>query len=222
MMTIDIQRKLTGASENFELNLQLNIKQGEFVSLYGPTGSGKSSALRMLAGLMIPDRGSVVVDGNVLFHHNKKINIKPQQRNIGMVFQDYSLFPNMTVRGNIEFALGEGQSKNSVDELIEMTELNNLQHQKPTMLSGGQKQRVALVRALVRKPKILLLDEPLSTLDSQMRLKLQDFILMFHKRFDLTTILVSHDLPEIIRMTKRVLVLENGSIQRDCDPKLLL
>lgn len=222
MMTIDIQRKLTGAFENFELNLQVKIKRGEFVSMYGPTGSGKSSALRMLAGLMTPHDGSIVVDDNVLFHRDQNINVKPQQRNIGMVFQDYSLFPNMTVRDNIEFALSPGQSKNIVDELLEITELNNLQHQKPMMLSGGQKQRVALIRALVRKPRILLLDEPLSTLDSQMRVKLQDFILMFHERFDLTTILVSHDLPEIIRMTKRVLVLENGSIQRDCDPKLLL
>lgn len=222
MILLNIKRKLSGANGLLNLDFNTSIDNGELVTLYGPTGSGKSSVLSMLAGLMKPDSGNIMVDDETWFDHSKRINIVPQKRNIGMVFQDYSLFPNMTIRENLEYALSNGQDSKTIDDLLEVSGLENLQHKKPFILSGGQKQRVALTRALVRKPKLLLLDEPLSALDSEMRSKLQDYILRFHQEFHLTTILVSHDLPEVIKMSQRILILENGSIKHDCAPQILL
>jgi molybdate transport system ATP-binding protein len=221
MIRIDFEKKLNGADGSFTLKVDTTIAKGELITLYGPTGSGKSSVLRMLAGLLKPDRGLIKVEGATWVDTANKISLAPQHRDIGMVFQDYTLFPNMTVRENLEYALSDNQDHGIVDELLEVSHLANLQGSRPLLLSGGQKQRVALARALVRKPKILLLDEPLSALDSKMRATLQDYILDFHKQFDLTTILVSHDLPEILKMSKHVLLLENGIIS-DVSPQQLL
>jgi molybdate transport system ATP-binding protein len=222
MIRIDIEKKLKGADGLFTLKINATISQGELVTIYGPTGSGKSSVLRMIAGLLKPDHGLITVGDATWLNSEKDISLEPQHRDIGMVFQDYALFPNMTVRENLEFALTKDQDSKIVEELLKVSHLTNLQHSKPLFLSGGQKQRVALARALVRKPKVLLLDEPLSALDSKMRTTLQDYILDFHERFNLTTILVSHDLPEIIKMSKRVLVLENGVFVERAPQELLV
>jgi len=141
-----------------------------------------------------------------------------QERSIGFVFQDYNLFPNMTVRQNLEYALHDKQNKMLVDELLEMVHLTELADRKPHMLSGGQKQRVALIRALARKPKIFLFDEPLSSLDMELRLKLQDEILALYNRFKIPTIFVTHDLSEIYKMSSTVLMLERGQITRTGKP----
>ncbi|HMG89561.1 MAG TPA: ATP-binding cassette domain-containing protein [Chryseolinea sp.] len=218
MIEINVNRKLFGANGELNLTLDTTIRQGEFVTIYGPSGAGKTSVLRMLAGLLKPDAGLIKFDGNVWFDSSKGIHRRPQLRNIGLVFQDYSLFPNMTVRGNLEFALQKGQSSAIVDDLLELTELGNLADKNPAILSGGQKQRVALARALVRKPNLLLLDEPLSALDSVMQSKLQDYLLQVHEQFKLTTILVSHDINEVMKMSKRVLILENGRVEKDGAP----
>ncbi len=218
MIEINLKRKLFGANGEMNLTLDTTIQQGEFVTIYGPSGAGKTSVLRMLAGLLKPDAGLIKFDGNVWFDSSKGIHRRPQLRNIGLVFQDYSLFPNMTVRGNLEFALQKGQSSGIVDDLLELTELRNLADKNPATLSGGQKQRVALARALVRKPNLLLLDEPLSALDSVMQSKLQDYLLQVHEQFKLTTILVSHDISEVMKMSKRVLILENGRVEKDGPP----
>jgi molybdate transport system ATP-binding protein len=222
MIKIQIKRTLEGADGPLHLNFETQISDGEIVSLYGPTGSGKSSVLRMIAGLMKPDDGVIDVDNSLWYHKGMNLSLKTQHRNIGMVFQDYALFPNMTVRENLEFALSKSQNNKVIDELLEIAGLENLQDKKPGILSGGQKQRVALTRALVRKPSVLLLDEPLSALDSEMREKLQEYILQFHTQFNLKTILVSHDFPEVHKMSNRVLVLEGGQIVRDCAPKELI
>jgi molybdate transport system ATP-binding protein len=218
MIEINVNRKLFGASGDLNLSVDTIIRQGEFITIYGPSGAGKTSVLRMLAGLLKPDSGIIKFEGNVWFDSSNHIHRRPQLRSIGIVFQEYSLFPNMTVRGNMEFALQKGQSSGIVDDLLELMELTNLADKNPATLSGGQKQRVALARALVRRPKLLLLDEPLSALDSVMQSKLQDYLLKVHDQFSLTTILVSHDINEVMKMSKRVLILENGRVEKDGAP----
>jgi len=218
MIAANVTRRLFGSNGELSLNFETTIATGEFVTLYGPSGAGKTSVLRMLAGLLKPDTGSIRIDGDVWFDSTKSLNVRPQDRGIGIVFQEYSLFPNMTVRGNLEFALQKGQSPKVVDDLLELTQMSNLHDKKPAILSGGQKQRVAVAMALVRRPRLLLLDEPLSALDSLMQAKLQDYLLQVHEQFKLTTILVSHDISEVIKMSKRVLVLEEGRVIRDGAP----
>jgi molybdate transport system ATP-binding protein len=218
MITINVTRKLFGANGELSLHFETAIANGELVTLYGPSGAGKTSVLRMLAGLLRPESGFIRIDDDVWFDSAKSVNIRSQDRDIGIVFQDYSLFPNMTVRGNLEFALQKGQSTKIVDDMLELTQMTNLHDKKPAVLSGGQKQRVAVAMALVRQPRLLLLDEPLSALDSVMQSKLQDYLLQVHHQFKLTTILVSHDITEVIKMSKRVLVLEEGRILKDGAP----
>jgi molybdate transport system ATP-binding protein len=222
MIEIKINRKMNGVNGSMDLCFETKIQEREFVTLYGPSGAGKTSVLKMIAGLLVPDDGHIVVDHSIWFDKSKKINVRPQLRNIGMVFQDYSLFPNMSVRENLEFALEKGQPKNIIDDLLQLTELGQLYNKKPAVLSGGQKQRAALARALVRRPKLLLLDEPLSALDSEMQSKLQDYLLQIHEEFKLTTILISHDLLEVIKMSGRVLVLEDGHVKKDGAPTAVL
>ena len=218
MILINIQKDLHAASGNMTLRLDLHIKPGQLVTLYGSSGAGKTSMLRILSGLLKPEKGTITVNGKVWFDAEKKINLKPQERNIGYVFQDYALFPNMTVLQNLEFGLIKNKDHKIVSELIAIMELGDLQHRKPETLSGGQKQRVALARALVQQPDILLLDEPLSALDLKIRLKLQDHILQAHRKFGLTTILVSHDIGEIHKLSDWVFVLENGELVQEGSP----
>lgn len=222
MIEINIQRQLHGADGPLNLRFETRIADRELVTVYGPSGAGKTSVLRMIAGLLAPDQGRIAVGGSPWFDGSKKINVRPQLRNIGMVFQDYSLFPNMTVRENLLFALAKGQPKKAVDDLLQLTDLGSLQNKTPALLSGGQKQRVALARALVRRPNVLLLDEPFSALDMDMQAKLQDYVLQAHAEFNLTTILISHDLLEVVKMSRRVLVLENGQIAKDGRPEEVL
>lgn len=222
MIALNINKKLHGADGDFHLRINTQVESGQLVTLYGPTGSGKSSILRMVAGLMRPDGGDIRVADEIWYDEEKNVNLKPQKRNIGLVFQEYSLFPNMTVRQNLEYALDKNENPEIVDELLEVAGLKNLQDRRPHLLSGGQRQRVALTRALVRRPKLLLLDEPLSALDQEMRTRLQDYVLLFHQEMKLTTILVTHDFPEVMKMSKRMLVLENGLIKKDCSPESFL
>lgn len=201
MVRIDISKKLFSFDGERELKIKLDIKEGEFLSLSGKSGAGKTTLLRILAGLE-NSSGSIFVNNQVWQKDN--FFLSPQKRNIGFVFQDYALFPNMSVEENLYFALSKGENREIVEEMLEITELQNLRKRFPHQLSGGQKQRVALSRAMVRKPKILLLDEPLSALDFDMREKLQDEVLEIHKRFKTTTILVSHDKSEIEKLSDRV------------------
>ena len=217
-ITINLQKKLHGASGKMLLDIQAQINEGEIIALYGTSGVGKTSTLRMLAGLMQPDSGSIQIGNERWYDSDKKINFTAQQRNVGLMFQDYALFPNMTVRANLEFAQTKNADKKQVDELIEAMQLGDLQHQFPTRLSGGQRQRVALARTLAQGAKLLLLDEPLSALDADMRRDLQDFLLAFHKKHQPTIVLVSHDIGEVFRLVNRVFVLENGKIIRTGTP----
>lgn len=218
MIHFKISKKLQAASGEMILNLDFKVEEKSFVTLYGASGSGKTTTLQILSGLIQPDNGFIKVKDTVWLDSNSKINLAPQKRKIGYVFQDYALFPNMSVRENLSFALEKGQDKNIVDELLQTMELFALQHQRPNQLSGGQQQRVALARALVRQPEILLLDEPLSAIDTEMRLKLQDYLLEAHRKYNLTTILVSHDIAEIYKLSDQVIVIENGTIAKQGTP----
>ncbi|MCW5515985.1 ABC transporter ATP-binding protein [Muriicola sp. Z0-33] len=219
MIELDIGKKLRAAEGIMHLKLNTVIEKGQLITLYGESGAGKTSTLRMLAGLMKPDSGKIIVNGRTWFDAENKISLSPQKRKIGYVFQDYALFPNMTVRENLEFALPKGESDHIIAELINIIELEALQDIKPDKLSGGQKQRVALARALVQQPEILLLDEPLAALDNKIRLKLQDYILDAHRHLNLTTILISHDIGEIIKLSSKLYILENGKIIQQGHPE---
>ena len=210
-----VSKQLHSAEGEIELKVDVALKEGEFVTLFGESGAGKTTLLRMLAGLTLPKRGRIKIGDEIWFDSEARINLPPQRREIGLVFQDYALFPNMTVRENLSFALASKKQSNRVDELLDMMQLRVLQQRLPATLSGGQKQRVALARALVRRPKLLLLDEPFSALDAETRIRLQDDILRLHRALGITTVIVSHDLTEVYKLSDRVLLIEHGKISRN-------
>lgn len=218
MIHAQLQKRLHGAQGEFQLDVSLEVAEGEFVALYGPSGVGKTTLLRCLAGLTSPDAGQLSVDGETWLDTVARLNMTPQQRRVGYMFQDYALFPNMTVRGNVEFALRRGTGKQRVDELLALMRLGELQSRKPETLSGGQKQRVALARALASAPRLLLLDEPLSALDPEIRAHLQDEILRLQRHFGVTAIIVSHDVGEVYKLANRVLLMEAGHLARQGSP----
>ena len=201
------------------LDLDLNIAKGEFVTLFGESGAGKTTFLRVLAGLIQPQEGHIEVDGEIWFDSHKKINRPIQQRKTGFVFQENNLFPNMTVRENLEYACGGKKEHSSINEWIVTMGLKGLEDQKPDKISGGQTQRVALIRALINQPKILLLDEPLSDLDIHSRLNLQDEILKVYQKTKIPTILVSHDLSEVFKLSKKIFVIDHGKITKSGSPQ---
>ncbi|WP_020537482.1 ATP-binding cassette domain-containing protein [Lewinella cohaerens] len=212
MTQIQVKKTLNAAEGEMLLNVDLQLPPRQLIGLYGKSGAGKTSLLRILAGLFSPDEAQIIVNNKTWIDTRKGILLSPQKRKVGLVFQDYALFPNMTVRKNLLFALSKGQSPEMVEELIELSELGDLQHQLPPKLSGGQQQRVALARALVQRPELLLLDEPLSALDQEMREKLQQYLLRVHQAYGLTTILISHNQEEIEKMADWVVVLDAGKV----------
>lgn len=218
MIKINIKKTLNTADGKIVLHVNKEIKEGDFLTLFGKSGSGKTTLLRVLAGLENPDSGEIKVGDEVWFDSSKKINLPPQKRGVGFVFQDYALFPNMSVKKNLLFALKNQNERARVDEILEIMELENLSLMMSDQLSGGQKQRVAVARALVSSPKLLLLDEPLSALDHAMRVKLQDELLAVHKKFDVTSILVSHDVSEVFKLSSRVFKISLGDITDDGTP----
>jgi len=203
---------LHGASGPFELDIRLQVERGSFNAIVGPSGAGKTTLLRLMAGLANPDSGSLRVGEHLWQDSTTKRFLATRYRPIGFVFQDYALFPNMSVRENLEYAIGRHHKPAEVKHLLEMVGLAQLQDARPDRLSGGQKQRLALIRALARQPDILMLDEPLSALDPDMRHALQDELKRLHTEFRTTTFLVSHDRSEILRLADRVIRLENGRV----------
>ncbi|WP_323588466.1 ABC transporter ATP-binding protein [Aliarcobacter butzleri] len=216
MIEIKINKPLHGSNGTMNLDIDLNINKGEFVALSGLSGSGKTTLLRILAGLENAT-GTLKIDNE--YWLNEKYSKDSQKRDIGFVFQDYALFPNFTVLQNLLYVK---KDKELAKHLLDMTDMYELKDRYPNSLSGGQKQRVSLCRALMNKPKLLLMDEPLSALDPQMRTKLQNEILTLHKEFNTTTIMVSHDPSEMYRLASRVLVLDYGEIVNDGLPKDIL
>ncbi|RRS30808.1 MAG: GTPase [Epsilonproteobacteria bacterium (ex Lamellibrachia satsuma)] len=216
MITIDIGKKLHGVDGEMDLKVGLSIHEGDFVALAGQSGSGKTTLLRILAGLEEAE-GTIQIGGEIWLDGTKAT--VPQKRKIGFVFQDYALFANMTVEENLLFV---NKDRKLAEHLLEITELNELKKRLPNSLSGGQKQRISLCRAMMNRPKLLLMDEPLSALDPVMRTKLQNEILLLHKEFGTTSIMVSHDPSEIYRLASRVIVLNQGRIINDGIPKEVL
>lgn len=191
MIIVNIEHKIQTSMGWKDLIINLKIEPNSFVCISGDSGVGKTTLLRIIAGLDCPRKGFVKLFNKVVFDSNVKMNLPPQKRDIGFVFQEYALFPNMTVFGNIRFAANNKDE--NIDILLQKFGLELLKNRKIDRLSGGQKQRVALARSLVQNPKILLLDEPLSAIDPNMRNILRHEIIKAHKEFDLTTIMVSHD-----------------------------
>lgn len=216
MIEIDIKKELHGSQGAMNLDVNLNINNKDFIALTGLSGSGKTTLLRSLAGLEKAE-GIIKVDNEIW--QDEKEFLPVQKRKIGFVFQDYALFPNMTVIENLFFV---NKDKELANHLLKITDLEALANRLPNSLSGGQKQRVSLCRALMNKPKLLLMDEPLSALDPNMRTKLQDEILQLHKEFETTTILVSHDPSEIYKLSNRVIVLKDGNVIDDGNAKSVL
>jgi len=216
MIKIDISKKLYGSEGDMSLDVNLTIKEGDFIALTGKSGSGKTTILRILAGLEKAD-GCIKVGSKIWL--DEKTLLSAQNRQIGFVFQDYALFPNMNVEQNLLYV---NKDRELAKYLLNMTELKELKKRLPNTLSGGQKQRVSLCRALMNRPKLLLMDEPLSAIDPLMRAKLQEEILTLHKEFGTTTIMVSHDPSEIYRLSNRVIVLNQGKIINEGTPKEVL
>lgn len=193
--------------------IELHIEDGEFLTILGPSGCGKSTILRVITGLVEPEFGEVSIDGQQVN------NVPTKERNVGMVFQQYALFPNLTVYENIAFGLRvkketEAQIQNEVAYLLQLVGLEEKRESYPQQLSGGQQQRVALARALAVKPKVLLLDEPLSALDAQIRKKLQVQLRQIQRELKMTMVLVTHDQDEAMNVSDRIVVMNNGKIEQ--------
>lgn len=216
MIHIDIHKKLHGSRGDMDLDVHVEIQKGAFISLMGESGSGKTTLLRVLAGLEKAE-GTITVEGLTWLKQQKML--PPQQREIGFVFQDYALFDNMSVEENLLYV---NEDKALASELLAMTELSRLASRNVKGLSGGQKQRVSLCRAMMKRPKLLLMDEPLSALDPAMRTKLQEEIRKLHKTFGTTTIMVSHDTDVSYHLSDRILVLDHGKIIADGTPEEIL
>ncbi|EAJ6944819.1 sulfate/molybdate ABC transporter ATP-binding protein [Campylobacter jejuni] len=212
MIKININHPINTAKGRLDLNFKKDIESGKITALFGESGAGKTTLLKIIAGLIKPKLGRIEVDNELWFDSSKNFSLALQKRKIGFVFQDYALFPNMNVKENISYA---ASSKTKVSELLALMDLENLAKIYPKHLSGGQAQRVALARALAREPKILLLDEPLSALDFKMRANLQDELAKILEYFKISTLLVSHDLAEIYKLSHRILELKNGNIIKD-------
>lgn len=210
-LCVDITKKLG----SFCLKVRFESENG-VLTLLGASGCGKSMTLKCIAGVETPDSGVIVLDGVTLFDSDKKINLPPQKRKVGFLFQSYALFPHMTVRQNILCGLCHERNRQRREEqltaIVHQLKLNGLEHHLPRQLSGGQQQRVALARILVGNPKLLLLDEPFSALDSHLRLYLQMELKRVLETFEGTAILVTHSQKEAYRLAKDVALMENGSI----------
>lgn len=206
-LQIDIKKKLKG----FTLEVALET-DGEYLGLLGASGSGKSMTLKCIAGVETPDEGRIVLNGKVLFDSERKINLKPQDRNIGYLFQNYALFPHMTVEENIGVGLklSTEEKAQKVNDLIKGFHLQGLETKYPNQISGGQQQRAALARCMVYKPDVLMLDEPFSALDSHLKDRLQNEVLELLKLYDGEVLMVTHSRDEIYRFCQKLVIIDQG------------
>ena len=212
-LSVDVEKRFRG----FTLRIAFEA-ENETLALLGASGCGKSMTLRCIAGVEKPDHGRIVLDGVTLFDSEKHICLPPQQRKVGLMFQHYALFPQMTVEQNVlcgaRRALRGSQRDSAVQDALEALGLMELKNRLPGQLSGGQQQRTALARILVSQPSLLMLDEPFSALDSHLRFRMEEQTRQVIRQFGKTVLLVSHDRDEVYRMADRVAILKNGQIER--------
>jgi ABC-type Fe3+/spermidine/putrescine transport system ATPase subunit len=210
MIQVEIEKRL----KRFHLRSKFAVGD-ELVSLFGPSGSGKSLTLQSIAGLIKPDAGRILIGNRVVFDSVHGINLSPQKRRVGYVFQDYALLPHLTVSQNIGYGLqqvSKDERAHKVTEMIRLMRLEGLESHRPSEISGGQRQRVALARALIIEPSILLLDEPFSALDSPIRSKLRAELLQILSGLSITTILVTHNLEEAYTLSEKMIVYDEGQV----------
>jgi molybdate transport system ATP-binding protein len=215
------KNKKKGDNPSFSMHCSFNL-DSEFAVLFGCSGSGKTTALRCIAGLENPDAGTIRINDKLYFDSKRKVNIPPQKRKIGYMFQENALFPHMNVRQNIEFGLkglSSIEKANRVDEMLSLAGIEALNFAYPDELSGGQKQKVALARALAPNPEVLLLDEPFSSLDTIVRLKLRKELRTIQKKLGIPVIFITHDPIEAFTMADRMVVFDNGKVQQMGSPE---
>ena len=200
-------------------DISLEIQDGEFLAILGPSGCGKTTLLRIIGGFEAPTEGCILKDGEMF--SSKDENVPVEKRNLGMVFQSFALWPHMTVREHVEFPLNskrctmtEEEKRKAVDQAIEAVGLSTMEKRYPGELSGGQKQRVSLARAIVAKPSILLMDEPLSALDAELKISMRREIQNIHKLTGATIVYVTHDQSEALAMADRILIMKSGKIEQ--------
>lgn len=219
---IDIQIEKTFPSKGVppvQLSFQCKIPLKEISAFFGESGVGKTSLFKMLAGLLLPDRGKIIVSDEVWFDSEKQINLPIAKRSLSVMFPDHSLFPNMNVMENLQFSIPNGKVDETLFlELVTIAEIHSILQKSITELSSGQKQRVAIVRSILQKPSLLLLDEPFSSLDGRLREKLLFFVRDLQKKWGMTVLFISHEIPELIQIAKQVFVLENGQVTRFGNP----
>ena len=204
--------------------MTLTIHDGEFVTLLGPSGCGKTTTLRMIAGFTPPTTGTIQLDEQVITSVDRGIFLPPEQRNMGMVFQSYAVWPHMSVFANVAYPLKfkhltKADAKQRVLDILALVRLDGLEERYPHQLSGGQQQRVALARALVMEPKVLLLDEPLSNLDAKLRESMRFEIVELQRRMRITIVYVTHDQAEAMSMSDRIVVMQDGTVHQVGSPR---
>jgi iron(III) transport system ATP-binding protein len=227
----DIMVELDHLEKNFGAELAVNdvslaVKEGEFVTLLGPSGCGKTTTLRCIAGLERPDGGEIKIGGDTVAAPKRGVYLNPEDRNIGMVFQSYAVWPHMTVFDNVAYGLRVRRAsadviKERTTKALELVGLPHLADRYATKLSGGQRQRVALARAIVYEPRVILFDEPLSNLDAKLREQMRVELVRLQKEVGITSIYVTHDQSEALVMSDRVVVMNNGVIQQIGDPQTI-
>lgn len=209
-LSVNIEKRF----EDFRLKVSFEA-ENEILAILGASGCGKSMTLKCIAGIEKPDKGSIILDGVTLFDSEKKIDLPPQKRKVGYLFQQYALFPNMTVEQNIGCGVREKSKRDEVvKSIIQAMNLTGMEKKKPHQLSGGQQQRVALARILVNEPEVLLLDEPFSALDSHLRFQIEREVQELMKKFGKTVVLVSHDRDEVFRLSDSIAIMHDGSVEK--------
>jgi len=224
MIELLLKKQLQGAAGGMEIDMDLQIPIGSITGIIGPSGAGKTSLLKMIAGIQTPDRGRISVGDKVYYDSGKGIDTSPQKRDVGLVFQDLALFPHMDIEGQLRYALphrlpdtlpdgvADGQEESIIADAIKMMDLEKLRTQRPKHLSGGQQQRVALARSIVQRPSLLLLDEPFSALDDEMKQHIRSYVKTIHERFQMTILLVSHDRGDLSKLCDYIIQLDQGKV----------